>query len=70
MGDMTSSTPARDGAHDFSRAGSHIVCCICLGLIPISDYRTARCWMDPDGETVAAHAACLVRVGEREIGIA
>lgn len=53
---------------DFPRA-PHIQCCICLDLIPLTEYRTARCWVDPKGETCAAHAACLIRVGETEIGL-
>lgn len=62
--------PARDGTYEPSRAAGHVQCCICLGLIPLDQYRTARCWMDPEGKTCAAHAHCLRRVGEREIGLA
>lgn len=47
----------------------HIICCICLHVIHLEEYRTARCWTDPAGETCAAHAGCLVRVGEKEIGL-
>ncbi len=46
----------------------HIPCVICLGLIPLDQYRTARCWTDPLGVTCAAHAACLTAVGERDLG--
>ncbi len=60
--------PAREGPHNSPRAG-HIVCCICTSLIPLHEYRTARCWIDPEGETCAAHAACLIAVGEKEIGL-
>lgn len=47
----------------------HIVCCICLLPIPLDQYRTARCWTDPQGITCAAHVACLVWVGERDVGL-
>lgn len=47
----------------------HIPCVICLDLIRLEEYRSARCWTDPNGITCAAHAACLIRVGEREIGL-
>lgn len=47
----------------------HVRCCICTDLILLSEYRTARCWTDPNGITCAAHALCLIRVGEREIGL-
>lgn len=47
----------------------HIKCCICTGLISVSEYRTARCWVDPNGVTCAAHARCLISVGEKEIGL-
>ena len=47
----------------------HIPCCICLAAISLDDYRTARCWTDPRGITCAAHAACLIRLGEQEIGL-
>jgi hypothetical protein len=61
-------TPARGGPHDPPRAG-HIICCICTGPIPLSEYCTARCWMDPQGKTCAAHVRCLLALGEREIGL-
>lgn len=61
--------PARNLSHDGIRAG-HIPCCICLDHIRIEEYRTARCWTDPLGVTCAAHASCLVRVGEKDLGLA
>lgn len=62
--------PARDDNPAQSRAGQgHITCCICVDPISLDEYRTARCWSDPFGITVAAHAACLARVGEHELGI-
>jgi hypothetical protein len=61
--------PAPDRSHDRSGAAGHIPCCICLDHIRLEEYRTARCWTDPDGTTVAAHAACLVRVGETDLGL-
>jgi hypothetical protein len=60
--------PARDAHPGPSRAG-WIPCCICLDHIRLEEYRTARCWTDPDGTTVAAHAACLVRIGETDLGL-
>ncbi len=45
----------------------HIPCAICLDHIRTEEYRTARCWTDPCGTTVAAHAACLTRLGETEL---
>lgn len=60
--------PARGGPYDSSRAG-HIPCCICTATIALDEYRTARCWTDPNGITVAAHALCLLAVGEKEIGL-
>jgi hypothetical protein len=62
-------SPARDGSHEPSRAPGWIPCAICLDHIHLDEYRTARCWTDPDGTTVAAHAMCLVRVGERDLGL-
>ena len=47
----------------------HIVCCICLDHIRIEEYRTARCWTDPNGITCAAHSACLIRVGEQDLDL-
>lgn len=44
----------------------HIQCVICLDTIHLEDYRTARCWTDPTGITCAAHALCLIRVGETD----
>lgn len=43
------------------------MCCICTRPIALNDYRTARCWTDPHGETCAAHATCLINVGEAEL---
>jgi hypothetical protein len=57
------SNPAPSGA-------GHIHCAICTGPISLDQYRTARCWADPDGITVAAHADCLVRVGEQDLRLA
>lgn len=48
---------------------AHIPCCICTRPIHLDQYATARCWTDPDGITCAAHALCLVAVGEKEIGL-
>lgn len=52
--------PARTG---------HILCCICTSPIYFEQYRSARCWTDPDGTTCAAHASCLVNVGEHDLGL-
>jgi hypothetical protein len=61
--------PARDDRElPPSRAG-HIPCCICTGPIPLDEYAMARCWTDPHGVTCAAHATCLVSLGEQEIGL-
>lgn len=57
-----------DALNTPSPAG-HIPCVICLDLIRIEEYRSARCWTDPNGITCAAHSHCLIRVGEREIGL-
>lgn len=62
-------TPARDVPHATSRAG-WIPCVICIQTISVDEYRTARCWTDPFGVTCAAHATCLVSVGERDLGLA
>lgn len=59
-------TPARDVSHATSRAG-HIECCICTDPIYLEQYRTARCWTDPDGTTCAAHAQCLIALGETDL---
>lgn len=45
----------------------HIPCVICLDHIHLEEYRTARCWTDPNGITCAAHAPCLTRLGETEL---
>lgn len=59
-------TPAPGGTHGPSGAG-WIPCAICLLPIHLHQYRTARCWTDPNGITVAAHAHCLIWVGETEL---
>jgi hypothetical protein len=61
-------SPARGTAR--APALGHIQCAICAGLIGLDQYRQARCWTDPEGITVAAHATCLIRVGERDLGLA
>lgn len=48
---------------------AYIPCVICLDIIRIEEYRTARCWTDPLGTTCAAHAACLIRVGEKDLNL-
>jgi hypothetical protein len=63
-------TPARGS--DAPTAGSWagwIPCVICEHTISLDQHRTARCWTDPNGVTCAAHAACLIRVGERDLGL-
>lgn len=45
----------------------HIICCICIDHIRLDEYRTARCWTDPNGITCAAHRHCLIRLGERDL---
>lgn len=60
--------PAREEPQHSSRAG-WIPCAICSGLIGLDEYRTARCWTDPNSITVAAHQACLTRVGEQELNL-
>lgn len=47
----------------------HIECCICTSIIPANQYATARVWSDPHGVSCCAHAICLIRVGEKEIGL-
>lgn len=44
-----------------------IVCCACGQLL--EDRSTARCWMAPDGIAVAADLACLLWLGETELGL-
>jgi hypothetical protein len=61
--------PARDGTHEPSRAAGHIPCTICTHPISLDEYHTARCWTDPQANTVAAHAACLIRIGEHELSL-
>jgi hypothetical protein len=46
-----------------------IPCAICTDPIHPHEYRSARCWTDPTAITVAAHAACLVRIGEHELSL-
>jgi len=41
----------------------HILCVICSQPIFRQQHTAASCWTDPGGTTVAAHNACLVRVG-------
>lgn len=48
---------------------SHIICCICTRPITLEQYRTAQCWIDPGGNACAAHAGCLVQVGEADLGL-
>lgn len=48
----------------------YIECCICNRPIPRDQYSTGRCWTDPNGITCAAHAACLLRVGEQDLRLA
>ena len=48
---------------------THIVCAVCDQPIYITDYATAYCWTDPHSVTVAAHGACLIRLGERDLGL-
>jgi hypothetical protein len=47
----------------------HIICAICADPIRLDQYRQARCWTDPDGTTVAAHAPCLIRIGEEDLDL-
>ncbi len=61
--------PAWVGTGEPTRAAGHIVCVICIGIIELDDYRSARCWTDPGGITCAAHAGCLVRVGEADLDL-
>ncbi len=61
--------PARVGTGKPTRAEGHIPCVICTGTIELDDYLSARCWTDPVGITCAAHAACLVRVGEYDLDL-
>jgi hypothetical protein len=61
--------PARGSSHDEPRAVGHIPCVICTRTIELADYRSARCWTDPTGITCAAHAGCLRRLGESDLGL-
>lgn len=61
--------PARDYDTPAEPRAGHIPCVICTGPIGLDEYRTARCWTDPHGITCAAHAACLARVGEQDLGL-
>jgi len=47
----------------------HIPCVICLDTIYLDEYKQARCWTDPRGITCAAHADCLRRLGETDLGL-
>lgn len=47
----------------------HIPCVICLLPISLHEYRTARCWTDPHGVTCAAHAQCLLAIGEKDLSL-
>jgi hypothetical protein len=60
--------PAPGLSHDGPGAG-HIACVICMCPIRLDQYRTARCWTDPRGTTCAAHNSCLIRIGERDLGL-
>lgn len=60
--------PTRTGTGPASPAG-YIPCVICPNPIPLDEYRTARCWTDPQGVTCAAHAHCLVWVGEQDLDL-
>lgn len=61
-------TPAGEGpGAEMPSPAGHIICCICVLPIPLDQYRTGRCWTDPEGVTVAAHAACLTWIGENEL---
>lgn len=62
------SHPAPDGTHEPSGAG-WIPCAICTHPIGLEQYRTARCWTDPHGTTVAAHAGCLTWIGETDLDL-
>lgn len=62
------SAPAGEEPNAPSPTG-HIQCCICTNTIALDEYRTARCWADPTAITVAAHAHCLVRIGEHELSL-
>jgi hypothetical protein len=44
-----------------------ILCCVCSG--PVFDATDALCWMDPAGQTCIAHIECLVRLGEKDLGL-
>jgi hypothetical protein len=44
-------------------------CAICSEPIEPVDYRAARVWTDPGGNTCAAHDRCLCRVGEYDLKI-
>lgn len=63
------SSPARDEPSRAHSLAGHIPCVICTHTIALEQYRDARCWTDPNGITCAAHAACLLAVGEQEIGL-
>lgn len=47
----------------------HIVCAICDQPISPADYPSSYCWPDPGGNVLAAHGACLIRLGETDLGL-
>jgi hypothetical protein len=60
--------PAGEGRRtEHPSSAGYIPCVICLEPISLDQYATARCWTDPHGETCAAHALCLIAVGERDL---
>lgn len=61
-------SPAPDAHHGPSGAG-WIPCAICTHHIRLDQYRSARCWTDPFGVTVAAHHHCLVALGETDLDL-
>lgn len=61
------SDPAGSGSLSADPAGSYIPCCICCLFIRPDQYATSSCWTDPGNMTVAAHDACLRRLGEFDL---
>lgn len=47
----------------------HIACEFCGHCIQPAEYHQACCWTDPGGTTVAAHNACLRRLGETDLDL-
>lgn len=47
----------------------HILCVICGQPISQDGHDAASCWTDPGGTTVAAHNACLRRLGETDLDL-